>query len=66
MNHMSIMRHLICSLSKESGTSIKTRNYTRPGYCMKTALPKATVTFPGPVNWGVVYPTVNTLAALEP
>ena len=46
------------TLSKGWGTSIKTRNYTRPGSCIKTALPQATVFSLGPVNWGVVYPTV--------
>ena len=51
-------------LSKGSGTSIKTRNYTRPGSCIKTALPQATVTSLVPVNGDVVYPTVTSPAAL--
>ena len=31
-----------------------TRRYTWPGSRIKTALPQATVTSQGPVNWGVV------------
>ena len=37
-----------------------------PGSCIKTDLPQATVFSLGPVNWGVVRPTVFSLAALEP
>ena len=32
----------------------------------KKALPPATVSFSGPVNWGIVYLTVFSLAALRP
>ena len=52
------------TLSSGLGISIETSNYTRPGSCIKTALPLATVTSLGPVNWGVVYPTVTTSEAL--
>ena len=45
-------------------STIKACNYNWPGSCIKTTLPKATVTSPGPVNLGVVYPTVTTPAAL--
>ena len=50
-------------LTRGSETRIDNRNYTRPGSRIKTALPQATITSPGPVNWGV-YPTVSTPAAL--
>ena len=39
-------------LSKGSGTTIKTSNYTRPGSCKKSTLPQATVTSPGPCYLG--------------
>ena len=42
------------TLSIGWGTSIKTRNYSRPGSCIKTALPKSAVFSLGPVNWCVV------------
>ena len=47
---------------------IRTCNYTRPGscICINTALPQATITSPGRVNWGVFYPKVTILAALGP
>ena len=41
-------------LSKGSGASIKTSNYTRPGSCIETDLPQKTITSPGPVNWDSV------------
>ena len=49
-----------------SGTSIMDRNNTRPGSDTKMALPQATITSPGPVNWGVVYLTGTSLVALGP
>ena len=54
------------TLSKGWGTSNNIHNYTRPGSSIKTALPKAIVTSPGPVNWGVIYATVLSYAALGP
>ena len=51
-------------LSKGSGTCIKTCNYSWPASCIKTALPKVTVTSLDPVNWGVLYLTVLSPAAL--
>ena len=40
--------------------------YSWPGSYSKKALPQATVFSLGPVNWGVVYLTVFSLAVLGP
>ena len=37
-----------------------------PGFCIKMALPQATMFSLGPVNWRVVYMTVFSSAALDP
>ena len=42
------------------------RHYTWAEFCIKTALPQATVFSLGIVNWGVVYPTVFFLVDLGP
>ena len=41
-------------------------HYTWPGSCIITVLPQATGFSVGPVNWGVVYPTMFSIEALVP